>query len=166
MSLVLSLWLAGLVASDFGWRRANNRWLLAGAAVALAAFVTGRALPGVTPGDALVTGSAAFALGLVFYASRLLHAGDVKCLAVMGLWLGSGPLLTVVTTAGLMAGVHSVLWLALRCVPRPLTTHPLAQAPARWLTHPDLGRIPYAGYLALAALLWLAGHAVSLDLSA
>jgi prepilin peptidase CpaA len=161
MSLVLSLWLAGMVAADFGWRRAPNRWLLAGTGLALAALATGQAFTGVTWGGALATAGVAFVFGLAFYAAGLLHAGDVKCLAVLGLWLGSAPMLGVVTLAGLMAGAHSALWLALRWVPRSLGAHRIAHGPARWLAHPDLGRIPYAGYLSLAALLWVTGHAIS-----
>ena len=161
MSLMLFLWLAGLAAADFGWRRAPNRWLLVGAGLALAALAMGRSPSGPGWEGALVAAGVAFVFGLVFYATGLLHAGDVKSLAVLGLWFGSAPMLVVLVMAGLMAGAHSVLWLALRWVPRALNVHPSAQRPSRWLAHPDLGRIPYAGYLALSALLWLTAQAIS-----
>ncbi|AHV93885.1 prepilin peptidase [Bordetella holmesii] len=63
-------------------------------------------------------------------------AGDVKYLAVIGLWLGLMPWLMVLVLASVPAGIHA-----------------LCQA---WgvLRHPRRARrgVPYAAYLALVAL--------------
>ncbi len=80
-----------------------------------------------------------FAIGLlfiVFWRLRLIGAGDVKYLAVLGLWLGFLPWLTVLLLASIPAGIHA-----------------LCQALAV-LRNPGRKRrgVPYAGYLALAAL--------------
>ena len=161
MSLVLCLWLTGVAAADLGWRRAPNGWLLAGAALALAGLASGVSLHDIGLASAFGTALAAFVLALAFYAAGLMHAGDVKFVSALGLWLGASSLLAVVTVAGLLAGAHSVLWLLLRLLPQPVAGGEGRSFAQRWLAHPDLGRIPYAGYLSLAALLQVGADAFS-----
>jgi len=80
-------------------------------------------------------------------------AGDVKFAGVLGLWMGAAPLLPIAMGAGLLAGGHALFSLARHHGP--------------WRTRPDAATsstasaraqasIPYAGYLALMALVWLA----------
>lgn len=125
---------------DLRARRVPNRLLVAGAAAqALWLLVLawqGLSAPVGAPGLGEAFG--AFLLGLlfvVFWKWRVMGAGDVKCLAVLGLLLGFWPWLMVVVLAGIPSGLHAA-----------------AQA-FSVLRHPRKPRrgVPYAAYLALAA---------------
>lgn len=83
----------------------------------------------------------AFVALLLFYATRLMGAGDVKFAGALGLWVGLQPLLPIWIGASLLAGVHAaVALLRLRGAPRE-----------KFRRH-----IPYAAYMALATLGWMA----------
>lgn len=153
MSLTLGLWLVGVVACDFARRRVPNRWVMAGAVFAIVALAVGRSPLAVSWPDALLGGIGAFLILLCFYAMGLMGAGDVKFAGVLGLWVGGSPLLPIVMGAGLLAGGHALFslirhhgpWKARADAKAPSAAVPRARA-----------SIPYAGYLALMALVWLA----------
>ncbi len=166
MSFVLVVWITGVLFCDFAWRRVTNQWVVIGAVFALAAIACGMSPLAVTWQDALTGGGVAFTVLLGFYALGMMGAGDVKFAAVLGLWLGGPPLVPIAVGAGLLAGGHALVCLARRHGPAllrrqrraagampagtPVAGHASANAPAL-----D-GAIPYAGYLALMALLWIA----------
>jgi len=158
MLAIASFWLVGVVFFDLGGRRVPNTWALGGAMLAIAALLTGYALFGLTWRSALSGAVSAFVVLLCGYAVGLMGAGDVKFAGVLGLWLGLSPWLPIAIGAGVLAGVHALLWLALQRWP----TSP------RWVSH-GVGRlldqtrhditarqIPYAGYLSITALAWIA----------
>ncbi|UST56061.1 prepilin peptidase (plasmid) [Comamonadaceae bacterium OTU4NAUVB1] len=164
--VALVLWLTGIVLTDFVKRRVPNRWLVVGAGLAFVALTWNASPLAVTWQDALTGGGVAFVVLLGFYALGMMGAGDVKFAAVLGLWLGGPPLVPIAVGAGLLAGGHALVCLARRHGPAllrrqrqaagampasaPIAGHASANAPAL-----D-GAIPYAGYLALMALLWIA----------
>lgn len=158
MLIVACLWFAGVVLFDLGWRRVPNTWALGGAMLAIAALLTGYQLFNLTWQSALTGAVGAFVALLCGYAVGLMGAGDVKFAGVLGLWLGWLPSLPIAIGAGVLVGLHAVLWLVLQRLP----TSP------RW-TSSGLGRvldqarhdvtarqIPYAGYLSITALAWIA----------
>ena len=166
MVCVLISWLVSVVAFDLLQRRVPNRWLLLSAALAFLVLARDASPLAVTWQDALTGGGVAFVVLLGFYALGMMGAGDVKFAAVLGLWLGGPPLVPIAVGAGLLAGGHALVCLARRHGPAllrrqrraagampvgtPVAGHASAHAPAL-----D-GAIPYAGYLALMALLWIA----------
>lgn len=130
------------IYADFAWRRIPNALIVtAAAAQILLLFVatfTADALPGAADCPTALLG---FVLGfvfLVFWILRVMGAGDVKFLAVLGLWVGWQPLLAILLIGGLASGVHGLILVMLmrRAAPAKVTYR----------------GIPYAGYLALAAL--------------
>ncbi len=152
------LWLLLVAVLDFRQRRVPNGVVLCGAAIALLTLAWGLqpfqlAWPQALAGAALGSGFL-----LIFYATKLMGAGDVKFAGALGLWVGFEPLLPIWLIASLLAGLHAVLWLVLQ----------------RWPVWPGLalalsgsaigeagklrgGRhIPFAAYLAIASLGWMA----------
>jgi prepilin peptidase CpaA len=164
VSWVLVFWIAGVVVCDFAWRRVPNGWLAAGGVAAIATIAGSASPVGVTWQVALIGSGGAFTALLCFYAMGLMGAGDVKFAGVLGLWLGGPPLLPIAVGAGLLAGGHALFCLARRYLP-----HLSRRANRRAEAHAGIevatsspgdaamdGAIPYAGYLALMALLWIA----------
>lgn len=158
MLTIASLWFMGIVVFDLGWRRVPNTWALGGAMLAIAALLTGYQLFSLTWQSALAGAVGAFVVLLCGYAVGFMGAGDVKFAGVLGLWLGWSPWLPIAIGAGVLVGLHAVLWFGLQCWP----TSP------RWVSH-GMGRvldrtrhdvtarqIPYAGYLSITALAWIA----------
>lgn len=155
------LWLMFVVVYDFRQRRVPNWLVLAGAFGALAGLATGTQPFGLPWADALTASALGFGVLLLFYAVGMMGAGDVKFAGALGLWLGVWPLVEVWLVASLLAGLHSVLWYLLRHRPLwPWLAQALLYAPA-----PPVGAegrasrprpIPYAAYLAVAALGWTA----------
>ncbi len=100
-----------------------------------------------------------FGFLLLFYATGLMGAGDVKFAGALGLWIGLSALIPVWIGASLMAGVHSALWLALKRWPFfPRFAQMLAGPPRTPESGASTRRpriIPYAAYLALAAAAWM-----------
>jgi prepilin peptidase CpaA len=172
---VLGLLLALAVWSDLRKRRIPNGLVLAGLALAL--VFQGAAAPGTglfahpSGGIGLPSGLAGAAVGLLvpmpFYAWRLLGAGDVKLLAMVGAWLGpaqaAGAILLTMLAGGVLALIFAlctgVLAKALANA-REMATRMLVlglghagDAPAA------TGRLPYAFAIAAgtAAQIQLAG---------
>lgn len=167
LSRILLLWLIAIAAMDLRIRKVRNWMVLLGLASGAVALFSGVQPFWVEPWGGLVGMLAAFAVLLPFYALRWMGAGDVKFAAVMGLWFGFSPYLLVVWLGGsLLAGLHGLVALAWRGFKRsPYGALLQARMPARWayaLAAPVApvveGRraiersIPYAGYMALAAI--------------
>lgn len=167
-SISLLLWLIAIAVMDLRQRKVRNWMVLLGLATGLAALF-GHAQPfGVTTLDGLVGMLLAFAALLPFYLLRAMGAGDVKFAAVLGLWFGLSPQLLAIWVGGsLLAGLHGLLvllwrglwvspyggWLQAR-VPLRLAPMPITPAPVQALGKYRFTQrsIPYAGYMALAAI--------------
>lgn len=151
---------------DLYARRVPNRLLLAALVAAMLAL-------GWMQADAIAWRSAALGLLcaaalLPCYAIGWMGAGDVKFFGVLGALVGPSALLAIWIVASLLAGVHAMAVLA---TPRLLTRLPLglrfamengharlqAWPPHRRMRDARGGRrgIPYASYLAGAALLYV-----------
>ncbi len=142
-----------VAAVDLSRRRVANAVILAGL-LAQSLWLLAAATLDISAHYALTAWQPAlFALLLVFvllfplWKLRLMGAGDVKYLAVLGYAIGAAQLLPVVLIASLLAGGHAVLVVSSRYSPG------LALRIGR---NPAWRRIPYAAYLALAALACLA----------
>lgn len=168
MLFVLIPWLAGIAIVDFAKRRVSNQWLLAGALVAIGTLARDGSPLDVTWQQALIGGIGAFVVLLGFYALGVMGAGDVKFAGVLGLWVGGPALVPIATGAGLLAGGHALFCLARRHGPRSMGRGDEGHVPAGEGTRASAsngapvttGGIPYAGYLAVMALLWLAWRAI------
>lgn len=64
---------------------------------------------------------ATFGICIVLYALRLMAGGDVKLLAVVGLWLGAGDMWQSTAYIILAGGVVSVFYLAFYLASSPIT---------------------------------------------
>lgn len=140
-------------------RRVPNWIVLAGAALAVTALVLGAGPLGHDWRAALLGAGAGFGFLLLFYTTGLMGAGDVKFASALGLWVGLPALVPIWIGASLVAGVHSVLWLALRRWPVFPQLALMLSGPLR-ATEPGtpvrrLRIIPYAAYLALVAAAWM-----------
>ena len=163
MSIFLFCWLVGVVVCDFAQRRVPNRWLSAGAIVAFVALAWDGSPLGVTWQHALTGGLGAFAILLCFYALGMMGAGDVKFAGVLGLWLGGPALVPIAIGAGLLAFGHALFCLARRHGPslpgrRRCADGDVTRTAASATGTAMDAAIPYAGYLALVALLWVASN--------
>lgn len=173
LSLCL-LWLIAIAVMDLRLRKVRNWMVLLGLGMGMLALAVDLQPFAVSPAKALLGMLAAFAALLPFYALRWMGAGDVKFAAVIGLWLGLSPHLLVIWIGGsLLAGVHSVAvlaWRRLQAMPAgqwlqahlPRGAAGAAPVPALFASRAAIQRsVPYAGYLAIAAIwLLLAGPAV------
>ncbi len=165
------LWLIAIVVMDLRIRKVRNWMVLLGLGMGAIALAAGIQPFQVPAWKALLGMLVAFAALLPFYALRWMGAGDVKFAAVIGLWLGLSPALLGIWLGGsLLAGVHGVLVLAWRRAQASASAQWLqARLPLRMValvTPPDtppvaadgqrviVRSIPYAGYMALAAI-WL-----------
>jgi prepilin peptidase CpaA len=159
-ALACLLWLILSAVYDFRKRRVPNWLVLVGAAMATGAIAFGSQPFGIGWSAALTGASLGFGFLLLFYAAGLMGAGDVKFAGVLGLWVGVSALIPIWIAASLLAGVHSVLWLALRRWPWfPKLSSLLSDhrpAPAEGAKPSGRARfIPYAAYLALATVVWM-----------
>ncbi|WP_043458511.1 A24 family peptidase [Azohydromonas australica] len=162
LCIVSGLLLAASI-SDLRTRRVPNALVLYGAVLGLAFNALAPAdvglLPGRDPGvlAALLGGLTGLALFLPLYVLRLMGAGDVKLLAMAGMWLGAqgvahaalwslaagGVLALTVTLAGPRGTLRQVGMNVLRMgratLVRSCTAGMLVQAPVQ-----TTGRLPYA----------------------
>ncbi|HWT18558.1 MAG TPA: A24 family peptidase [Variovorax sp.] len=153
------LWLIAAAVYDFRERRVPNWLVLAGAVMALVALALGSLPFDGNWHSSLLGAGIGFGCLLLFYAMGLMGAGDVKFTGALGLWVGLPALAPIWVVASLMAGIHSILWLALQRWPLfPRLALMLAgpsRVPEPGASHSRLRIIPYAAYLALAAAAWM-----------
>jgi len=157
MTSIYLMWLLAIAIHDFRQRRVPNWLVLAGALLALVALALGAAPVEQEWAAALLGAGLGFGVLLLFYASGVMGAGDVKFAGALGLWIGSSALLPVWLLASLFASLHAVLWLVLGRWPLlPRLSLALFGPPAGGNPPPKRVRfIPYAAYLALAAAVWM-----------
>ena len=167
----LLLWLIAIAAMDLRLRKVRTWMVLLGLATGLAALFSAHPFQ-ISLWRGLTGMLVAFAALLPFYALRWMGAGDVKFAAVIGLWFGLSPNLLFIWLGGsLLAGLHGlavVSWRVLRASPwagwlQARLPLPLGSALAAMPSTPaapggkqSIRRsIPYAGYLAIAAICML-----------
>lgn len=140
--LLFTCWILALIHGDLRHRRVPNRLIVVGFAAQLlwllaAWLAPGWAYPprwsGWLP---TLAGFLTAALFLPLWRWRLMGAGDIKAIAVLGLLLGFAPLMVTLVLASVLAGLHSLLYLAVSGV---------------WALSHRARQIPYAAYLGLAA---------------
>lgn len=180
--LLLLALLGAAVWHDVRARRIPNAIVFPGmlAAFALHALLpVGQGLFGADPGGlGLLQSLGGWALGLALllpmYALRLMGAGDVKLLAMVGAFVGAGQILTVGLFTLVAGGVLALAVAAWQGSLRRLvgnayhmamhsTFSALAGSIAAPVTPPEAasGRLPYAVAIAVASagcLLWLRVH--------
>ena len=180
--MMLCLLLGAAVWHDVKARRIPNAVVFPGM---LAAFVLHTALPAGpglfgTPmgGLGLLSSLGGFGLGLAIllpmYALRLMGAGDVKLLAMVGAFVGAGQILTVGLVTLVAGGVLALVFAAWQRNLRRLVAnayhmalHTTYSALAGVVAAPTVppeaasGRLPYAIAIAVATVgcvLWLRVH--------
>lgn len=153
------LWLIVVASYDFYRRRVPNWLALLGAAAGVTSLALAEQPFSINWSEAALGAAVGFGFLLVFYASGVMSAGDVKFGGALGLWIGLQPLLPIWLGASMLAAVHAVLWLVLQRWPfspqlvRALSgvltaSHDIAAVPKRQR------HIPFAAYLAIAAMGW------------
>lgn len=171
---ILSGLLLAATLSDLRTRRIPNALVIYGSALGLCLQVLAPAhaglVPGVEPGlgTALLGGATGLALLLPMYLVRALGAGDVKLLAMVGVWLGAQGVLyatlwTMVAggvlslTAALFMGSlrqvgRNLAFMVVSSTARAVNREGFAVQPPAQTT----GRLPYAVAIATgtAAELW------------
>ena len=170
-SVILLLWLFTIAAMDLRIRKVRNWMTLLGLAIGTTVLFSELQPLQVKPLNGLLGMLVAFAAFLPLYAMRWMGAGDVKFAAVAGLWFGlSSDLLIIWVVGSLLAGMHGmvvVFWRGLQAsswgawlqahLPAPLSTV-FAGPKISTSVIQDSGKlavqrsIPYAGYLAIAAI--------------
>ncbi|MCJ0763915.1 A24 family peptidase [Variovorax terrae] len=168
-SHLLLAWLLMAIVWDCRMRRVPNGLVLSGAACAMLALAVGGSPFHITFLQALLGGAVGFAVLLPFYATGVMGAGDVKFACVAGLWFGWQPLLPIWVLGSLLAGMHALVWLAVHrwkwggamsiAFPGARSRadaadepHAEGHPPGGFLTRSRQRQIPYAAYLAIAAL--------------
>ncbi|WP_238913487.1 A24 family peptidase [Achromobacter insolitus] len=141
--LLFACWILALIHADLRYRRVPNRLVVAGLAGQLlwllaALLAPGWAYPPRWSGWLMaLAGFLAAVPFLPLWARRLMGAGDIKAIAVLGLLLGFAPLMVTLALASVLAGLHGLLYLAVSRV---------------WALSHRARQIPYAAYLGLAAV--------------
>lgn len=171
MTWVLALWLVAVIVYDFRKRRIPNWLVLSGMVLAMLALASGLQPAGLDWLDAFGAGALAFAVMLVFYATGLMGAGDVKFAGALGLWVGMQGLLPIWIVSSLLAALHGIAWLALKRWPLWPALFLALSAPGKTASGLAAGamdssiehatprrerHVPYAAYLAIAAMVWIA----------
>jgi prepilin peptidase CpaA len=175
--VVVTSLLLMVITWDLLFRRVPNVLVVMALAAQVSAYTAvGAGLVGDAGAPDLLSAGVGFALGLAFFPLwrlRLMGAGDVKFLAVLGAWLGPMGLLACWIIASVMAGVHAMgvmvgrMWLpwwgnvvkdAAPWLPPEGMWGQRWQRARHWITRRRQGRrgIPYAAYLAVGALGWIA----------
>lgn len=153
------LWLLLVTIYDARQRRVPNWLVLAGTAIALGALAMSTQPFGTKWPDALIGAASGFVFLLLFYATGLMGAGDVKFAGALGLWVGWQPLLPIWAIASLLAAFHGMTWLLLQRLALFPKLSTLLSGKPRNVNASGLSKrarpIPYAAYLALAAAVWM-----------
>lgn len=166
LAMVLSL---QVIITDLYARRVSNKALLAalgGGGVALVALALASS---VAPGPHLLGLLLGLAALLPFHVIGWMGAGDVKYFAVLGFLLGHEALLPIWIGASLLAGLHVAAVHLARALVALLPVRLMAlqhQAANHWHQHALVQRvhaarqgrvgIPYAAYLGIACIAWVA----------
>ena len=148
--MIAALFCAATLWTDLAYRRVPNA-LLAAVLLALGlALLTGNA-PGPEMPARLLGAGLGIAVTLPVYALGRMAAGDVKFLAVAGLFTGPHGLVTVWVVGNLLGLAHALLAYAMgsRAGTAPQSGLERQFSKARG--------IPYAAYLAVGMLVWSAG---------
>lgn len=153
MTAIAALLCAATIYTDFVYRKVPNAVL---AAVLLAAG-TVIAL-GHAHEPSLSVRAAGMLLGIVVtlpvYALGRMAAGDVKFLAVAGLFAGPAGLITVWVSGSLLGMLHAIA-LALRGGLRAGAGTAPAQTGSGSTDAVPARGVPYAGYMAMGMLAWM-----------
>lgn len=154
--LVFSAWAAAVAFGDYRARRVPNALVAFGFCAALAASLLHAGPARIGPGQALTAGLVGGAVLLPFFALGVMGAGDVKVFAVLGAWCGFHALPMLWLVASLAAGLHG-LWIIV-----PLGLQKLKARSQAVQTIRVGGRrgAPYAAFLTLPAVAWLAWQLV------
>ncbi|AMR80432.1 A24 family peptidase [Cupriavidus nantongensis] len=152
--MITALLCAATLYTDFAYRRVPNL-LLAIAVLALGlALVAGQATE--PPLAARLIGAGlGLAVTLPVYALGRMAAGDVKFLTVAGLFTGPQGLVVAWVVGSLLGLVHALLALARRTPAADHALHSQDQSLPTAQFSPARG-IPYAAYLAVGVLFWMA----------
>ncbi len=149
VTLAIAAW------SDGTRWRVPNLLLAASAALALALSVFSSSGVGVT--DGLLGGLTGLALFLPHYLMRGMAAGDVKLLAVVGMYSGPWMVLEIALATMLVGGVWAVVLLFLRkranSAQAPQPRLQVAGLPRRAETLPRYQAIPYGVAMAIGTLI-------------
>ncbi|SOY57663.1 prepilin peptidase [Cupriavidus taiwanensis] len=154
--MIAALLCAATLYTDFAHRRVPNVLLaLAVLALGLALLAGQAAEPPLAA--RLIGAGLGLAVTLPVYALGRMAAGDVKFLTVAGLFTGPQGLVVAWVVGSLLGLVHALLALAL-ARRAPATDHALhSQDPSLSTAQFSLARgIPYAAYLAVGVLAWMA----------
>lgn len=157
---LLVIWLLWCLIGDLRFRRLPNYLMLAGIVLAvLNIVIAGNSLIGATAMSVLMAMLLALVLTLPGYVLKLLGAGDVKMLSVIGLMTSLQFMLLSYAVAGLLAGLF-VLYSILGHRYVPYINLQLAklgwQMPATgWLNGKSL---PFGALMAVGGLLTLFLH--------
>lgn len=150
-----------MMALDLVWRRVPNRVLLPAILVCtLQLVLVGHGENGNSIGNSLLGAACGFVLLMPFYLYGLMAAGDVKFLSVLGFIFGTQALLPLFIAANLLAAIHACLFYCLRYfqfqLPQWIQVITYS-SPYQKLILKRNGKsgIPYAAYLALAALVFI-----------
>ncbi|WP_332611997.1 A24 family peptidase [Achromobacter sp. ESBL13] len=141
--LLFACWNVVLIYNDLRYRRVPNTLIVVGFVaqllwLAAAALVPGWTYPPLWTGWLMCwAGFLAAILFLPLWGRRLMGAGDIKAIAILGLAMGFAPLVLVMVLASLLAGLHALAYVVV----------------ARyWAVSHRLRQIPYAMYLGIGAL--------------
>jgi len=158
VALTFLLWLVLAIVYDLRERRIPNWLVLFGGAFALAALATSQPYD-VGWSEAGLGAAVGFGFLLLFYATDLMGAGDVKFAGALGLWVGLSDLIPIWVVASLLAFAHAVLWRNLRDWPIFPRLSSMLVGPSResgsGVPPRRIRIIPYAAYLAMAAAAWM-----------
>lgn len=167
-ALFLCVWLLVIVIDDFRLRRVRNGMVILGMLGAVLAIEFGPQPFWIDFSGAAKGALMAFGVLLPFYVLKWMGAGDVKFGVVIGLWFGlSSNLLLVWLGGSLLAGLHSLIIFVLRSRANNLIVFSLLRNyklindwfPGSVTRSPSGGEafrrrfIPYAGYMAIVAVL-------------
>ncbi|MCP1632833.1 prepilin peptidase [Kerstersia gyiorum] len=142
------LFFLGIVFFDFSRRKVPNSLLLAAFAIQLfwLCFMTQPEQSDFVfvklDGWLSLIGLVQAFILLPLWAKRLMGAGDIKFIAVLGFILGWKVAIWIVLMAGLLAGPHAAVQMM----------QVRRDGPSRTTTRRG---VPYAGYIALTAIIWL-----------
>lgn len=147
--LVLGALVLTAVVCDLRSRRIPNALVASGIALGLLFSAAAHAGDGLASsvGGALLGGLAGLALLMPLYVLRVLGAGDVKLLAMVGVWLGAPAVARAALWTLLCGGMLALIWAAASGVlPRVLANlHGAARLGLQGAaTMATTGRLPYA----------------------